>query len=81
MTVQDFLGSEQSTEFLSRYCRPATQEEVTTAGLDVDEILPEETYHVLVQSPSRAFTIPGFRNTYNIQSQWRRGQVIHPWSM
>ena len=79
MRVRDFMGLDQVQAFTSRFCRVATPDEILAAGFDADEVLPEEKFYVLTVAPSQIFRIPGFGQFYRIQSQWRIGQVIHPW--
>ena len=81
VTASDFLGADQIVQFKARFCRPATAAEVTAAGYDIEEILPEESFYFLTVSPTKFFKIPGFRDTYVIKSNWRLGQIMHPWWM
>lgn len=78
LAPSELLGSQQVTDFISRYCRAATTDEVKTAGYDPLDIDAGESYLYLNVSPRRIVQIPGFSQTYSIHMEWRRGQIIHP---
>jgi len=79
MTASAFLGKEQIAFFKAHYCKIANPAEILAAGFDGEEIMPEENFYRLDVVPSLVFRIPGFNTTYNIQSRWQKGQIIHPW--
>ena len=76
MAARHILGADQVAVFKNRYCKVATADEIAAAGFDAEE---DEEFYRLDVVPSHVFRIPGFSTVYNIQSQWQKNQIIHPW--
>lgn len=78
LTPGQIFGSKLVEDFLSRFCRLATKEEIIEAGFDPLAMNDGTRYRYLLHSPSRRVTIPGFTQYHNIHMTWNVGMIIDP---